>query len=105
MDRREFLETLAGVPATTPLAARSTLAEPAGLTPPRSSAETALPDANPRIRENFNRGWRFARQSQGTGALGSFDRQNDVAAQEIAVQVPGKPDEMEYREKFEVDEP
>jgi beta-galactosidase len=40
-----------------------------------------MPDASPRLRENFNRGWRFARQSQGTGALGSFDRQNEAAAQ------------------------
>src|SRR5271157_395586 len=81
MDRREFMETLAVVPATTPLVSRSTPAEPEGITPPRSSAEAVLPGASPRIRENFNRGWRFARQSQGTGALGSFDRQNQVAAQ------------------------
>ena len=81
MDRREFLETLAAVPATTPLAARSATAEAGGATPPRISAETALPVASPRIRENFNRGWRFARQSRGTGALGSFDRQNEAAAQ------------------------
>ena len=33
------------------------------------------------MRENFNRGWRFARQSQVTGALGSFDRQNGEAAE------------------------
>ena len=81
MDRREFLETLAVVPATIPLVAHSTPAEPAGIKPQRSSSEAALPGASPRIRENFNRSWRFARQSHGTGALGSFDRQNEVAAQ------------------------
>jgi beta-galactosidase len=36
--------------------------------------------ASPRIRENWNAGWLFARQSKGTGELGSFDRENDVAA-------------------------
>jgi len=81
MDRREFLEALAAVPAATPLVASSTPADPAGLTPAQSYAEPALPGASPRTRENFNRGWRFARQSQGTGALGSFDRQNAAAAQ------------------------
>jgi beta-galactosidase len=53
MDRREFLGALAATPATA---------------------------TGPRLRENFNRGWLFARQSQGTGALGSFDRQNEAAA-------------------------
>ena len=81
MDRREFLETLAAVPATAPLAAHSAPAEPSGAAASSFSAETALPASNPRIRENFNRGWRFARQSQGTGALGSFDRENEAAAQ------------------------
>jgi beta-galactosidase len=36
---------------------------------------------SPRIRQNFNAGWLFHRQSKGTGELGSFDRQNGAAAQ------------------------
>lgn len=77
MDRREFLETLAAVPATTQLAAHTQ----------QSAASPAIPsDAQPvgptpRLRENFNRGWRFARQTQGTGELGSFDRRNEAAAE------------------------
>ena len=35
--------------------------------------------AEVRIRENWNAGWLFARQSHGTGELGSFDRENRVA--------------------------
>jgi beta-galactosidase len=35
--------------------------------------------AIPRIRENFNDGWLFARQAHGMGALGSFDRENGNA--------------------------
>ncbi len=83
MDRREFLETVSGVPATTPVvAARSAPAAASGSAPPHgSAADSVAPEASPRLRENFNRGWRFARQSQGTGALGSFDRQNEAAAQ------------------------
>ena len=80
MDRREFLGTLAVVPATTTGATRPVSAVPSGTSPAAVSAETALPATRPRLRENFNRGWLFARQSQGTGALGSFDRQNEAAA-------------------------
>jgi beta-galactosidase len=36
---------------------------------------------SPRVRENFNAGWLFARQAHGTGELGSFDRENGEAAQ------------------------
>src|SRR5581483_306702 len=36
--------------------------------------------AGPRVRQSFNAGWLFARQSQGTGELGSFDRQNSTAS-------------------------
>jgi beta-galactosidase len=35
----------------------------------------------PRIRESFNAGWLFARQTHGMGELGSFDRENGDAAQ------------------------
>src|ERR1019366_3005395 len=81
MNRRKFLETLAAAPAMAPLAAPPAAAEPSGVPPADISAEMALPGPSPRIRENFNRNWRFARQSQGTGALGSFDRENAAAAQ------------------------
>jgi beta-galactosidase len=37
--------------------------------------------AQPRIRENFNVGWLFARQAHGMGELGSFDRENGDAVQ------------------------
>ena len=44
-------------------------------------AATALAaDSGPRIRENFNQGWLFARQTNGSGALGSFDRDTAEAA-------------------------
>lgn len=36
---------------------------------------------SPRIREKLNAGWLFARQAHGTGELGSFDRENGIAAQ------------------------
>jgi beta-galactosidase len=78
MDRREFLETVAAGAATTPMVVRP---DEAGLAGEQGSAESASTGTSPRIRENFNRGWRFARQSQGTGALGSFDRQNGEAAE------------------------
>ncbi|MGO8785966.1 MAG: glycoside hydrolase family 2 TIM barrel-domain containing protein [Terriglobia bacterium] len=81
MDRRTFLEALVAVPATAPLAAHSAPPKPSGAIPAGDSAQKALSDSNPRIRENFNRGWKFARQSHGTGALGSFDRENEAAAQ------------------------
>jgi beta-galactosidase len=35
--------------------------------------------AQTRLRENFNAGWLFARQTQGTGELGSFERDNRLA--------------------------
>ena len=34
----------------------------------------------PGIKENFNQGWRFQRQSTGSGELGSFDRDTEAAA-------------------------
>ena len=75
MDRRNFLETLlvtsAGIPA---------LAQPTSVSPELSQAEPST-NFNPRVRENFNAGWLFARQLKGTGALGSFDRENIEAAQ------------------------
>jgi beta-galactosidase len=37
-------------------------------------------DSGPRVRENFNRGWLFARQANGSGELGSFDRDTAEAA-------------------------
>ena len=80
MDRREFLETVVVGTATTPVVARSAPGGGPGSAQADGRAE-AVPPAGPRLRENFNRGWRFARQSRGTGALGSFDRQNEVAAQ------------------------
>ena len=79
MDRREFLEAVVVVPAATSPAGRSKPAAPQSA--PARSLEIPASQEGPRIRENFNRDWRFARQSQGTGALGSFDRQNEAAAQ------------------------
>jgi beta-galactosidase len=35
----------------------------------------------PRFRRNFNRDWRFQRQSRGAGELGSFDRDTSLASQ------------------------
>ncbi len=35
--------------------------------------------AETRVREKWNSGWLFARQSHGTGELGSFDRENSIA--------------------------
>lgn len=37
-------------------------------------------DSGPRVRENFNQGWLFARQTNGSGELGSFDRDTAEAA-------------------------
>ncbi|MGD0125416.1 MAG: glycoside hydrolase family 2 TIM barrel-domain containing protein [Terriglobia bacterium] len=76
MDRRKFLETVATGAATTPLVVRS--GEAADQQAPAKPAST---EASPRRRENFNRDWRFARQAHGTGALGSFDRENGAAAE------------------------
>jgi len=75
MDRRQFLGTVVASAATTPIMGRAS--EVKGQQAP---AATPSPSAIPRVRENFNRGWRFARQSHGTGALGSFDRQSAEAA-------------------------
>jgi beta-galactosidase len=44
------------------------------------AAPTSTAGDSPRTRESWNAGWLFARQSKGTGELGSFDRENDVAA-------------------------
>jgi beta-galactosidase len=38
-------------------------------------------DSGPRIRENFNQGWLFARQATGSGELGSFDRDTTASSQ------------------------
>src|SRR4051794_25486880 len=45
------------------------------------AATVANAEPSPRTRENFNQGWLFARQSVGSGALGSFDRDTTAAAQ------------------------
>ena len=37
-------------------------------------------DSGTRVRENFNQGWLFARQANGSGELGSFDRETAEAA-------------------------
>lgn len=81
MDRREFLETVAAGTATTPIVVRSGEAAGPGPTGTQAPTGPASPGANPRVRENFNRDWLFARQSHGTGTLGSFDRQNGEAAE------------------------
>jgi beta-galactosidase len=41
---------------------------------------SARAEFSPRMRENFNQGWLFERQSNGSGALGSFDRDTAAAA-------------------------
>lgn len=41
---------------------------------------SARAESGPRVRENFNQGWLFERQSNGSGALGSFDRDTSAAA-------------------------
>jgi beta-galactosidase len=38
-------------------------------------------EPGPRLRENFNQGWLFQRQSAGSGELGSFDRDTTAASQ------------------------
>ena len=81
MDRREFLETVATGAATTPLVVRSGEAAGTGWSDQQTPAQPASTEPGPRRRENFNRDWRFARQAQGTGALGSFDRENGEAAE------------------------
>ena len=81
MDRREFLETVATGAATTPILVRLDETAAANLADAEAPKGPSAAAANPRLRENFNRDWRFARQSHGTGALGSFDRQNGAAAE------------------------
>ena len=44
------------------------------------AAAGARGESGARVRENFNQGWLFARQSNGSGALGSFDRDTSEAA-------------------------
>jgi beta-galactosidase len=44
------------------------------------AAVGARAESGVRVRENFNQGWLFARQSNGSGALGSFDRDTSDAA-------------------------
>lgn len=73
MDRRHFLGTLLTSSAVPTL---SGLASAEGA---QGSAPFAGGDA-PRQRRNFNAGWLFARQTKGTGELGSFDRTNGEAA-------------------------
>src|SRR5690348_16644069 len=75
MDRRNFLEAILVSPTAVPLLEQST-------------QNANLPDASqnvhglgPRVRHSFNAGWLFERQSKGTGALGSFDRENGAAAE------------------------
>ena len=78
MDRRTFLGTLAASAA-----ADSLLGNPQQ-TPPAPNASSPVETGratSPRIRQDFNAGWRFARQSHGTGELGSFDRRNGAAAE------------------------
>ncbi len=70
MDRREFLETVTTGAATTPLVVRSGEAAGTGWSDQQTPAQPASTEPGPRRRENFNRDWRFARQSKGTGALG-----------------------------------
>jgi beta-galactosidase len=74
MDRRDFLGTLltgSAVPAWSDLASAEGAQRPAPF----------AGDDTPRVRRNFNDGWLFARQTKGTGELGSFDRTNGEAAQ------------------------
>ena len=40
---------------------------------------SARAESSPRVRENFNQDWLFERQSNGSGALGSFDRDTSAA--------------------------
>jgi len=56
------------------------LREPTQIPKPQDTTQNAKAPA-PRIREQFNSGWLFQRQSKGTGALGSFDRNNGAAVE------------------------
>jgi beta-galactosidase len=44
------------------------------------TAAAAHAEPGPRVHENFNRGWMFARQATGSGMLGSFDRDTSEAS-------------------------
>lgn len=44
------------------------------------AATSLAAGSGPRVRENFNKGWRFARQANGSGELGSFERETAEAA-------------------------
>jgi len=44
------------------------------------AAGSAWAESGPRLRENLNKGWRFERQSNGSGELGSFDRETAEAS-------------------------
>ncbi|MGD0580931.1 MAG: glycoside hydrolase family 2 TIM barrel-domain containing protein, partial [Bryobacteraceae bacterium] len=44
------------------------------------AAVAAGAEPGPRVRESFNQGWLFQRQSAGSGELGSFDRDTTAAA-------------------------
>lgn len=79
MDRRTFLGTLVVSASADPLVARSQRTQPRE--PAVSNPVATGQDANPRVRQNFNAGWRFERQSHGAGELGSFDRSNGAAAE------------------------
>ena len=81
MDRRQFLETVAASAATAPLATRPGGAAGPGPEGAQAPAQPSSANASLRLRENFNRDWRFARQAHGTGALGSFDRETGEAAE------------------------
>ncbi len=45
------------------------------------AAVSTRAESVPRLRENFNQGWLFQRQSSGSGELGSFDRDTAAASQ------------------------
>lgn len=79
MDRRRFLETLVVSAAADPLSAETLPSQPQARKAPDQVASRQ--DTSPRLRQNFNAGWLFSRQSHGTGELGSFDRRNGEAAQ------------------------
>jgi len=75
MDRRNFLEAILVSPAAVPLLTQSTH------NPITSDTSQSNKHPGPRVRQNLNGGWLFERQSKGTGALGSFDRENGAAAE------------------------
>src|SRR5262249_6073235 len=79
MDRRMFLETLAVSAAADPLAGKLQSTPSQAETPAQPA--TSGRDTGPRVRQNFNAGWLFARQRHGTGEPVSFDRTNGKAAE------------------------